>query len=74
MPSTIDAALQSWHTLNHALRDCSEKFAEQLIEAELKGRRRAQHLRRINARLSKLRRSRERLQLERTILRKSGSR
>ena len=57
--------LSSWQTLNAALRTCTEKYAGELLAAEIKGKRRANHLRRIHSRINKLRAMRERRALDR---------
>ena len=62
---TIEEALHSWHTLNAALRGCTEAYAGKLFTAEMKGQRRPQMLRRIHARINRLRGERERSKLER---------
>lgn len=56
----VEVALHSWHTLNAALRGCTEPYAGKLFEAELKGLRRAVFLRRIHSRINRLRAMRER--------------
>lgn len=63
---TIEEALHSWHTLNAALRGCTEAYAGKLFVAEMKGERRPQMLRRIHSRINRLRAERERSKIERT--------
>ena len=54
------AALKSWIALNDVLREADLKTCVKLLEAEKEGRRRAQFLKRIHARLNKVRADRER--------------
>ena len=74
MSTTIAEALHSWHTLNKALQGCTEAYAEKLMTAELKGKRRPLHLRRIHSRINRLRAMRERGKLDRTAARNRGLR
>lgn len=56
-------ALRTWILLNHALRGANEATCQRLLQAELKGRRRQQFLKRIHSRLNKARADRERQEL-----------
>lgn len=64
---TIAEALKSWHNLNEALRGCTEKFASDLLVAEMKGQRRHFIMLRIHKRITKLRTLRERKSLAKRI-------
>ena len=57
-------ALQTWLTLNDALRDADEDICQKLLKEELKGRKRKQFIKRIHSRLNKVRADRERAELE----------
>lgn len=57
-------ALQSWLTLNDALREADEATCESLLKEELEGRKRKCFIKRIHSRLNKVRADRERAELE----------
>lgn len=59
----IDAALSNWTTLNDTLRDLDEDGCRKLLDAERRGKCRAQFLGRIHGRLNKTRLERERAEL-----------
>jgi hypothetical protein len=63
MSLSIDRALRSWHSLQEALRDCTETYAALLFKVEQEGRHRPFMLRRIHQRINKLRAKREREEL-----------
>lgn len=63
-PAINNPALRSWLALNDAIREADEAFCWQLLDEELKGRRRKQFIRRIHSRLNKVRADRERAELE----------
>lgn len=71
---TIEEALHSWHTLNSALRGCTESYAGKLFVAEMKGERRPQMLRRIHSRINRLRAERERSKIESQAKKRRGLR
>lgn len=56
--------LQSWSTLNDALRKADEATCQRLLDEELKGRKRKQFVKRIHSRLNRVRAGRERRELE----------
>lgn len=62
------AAAAGWSHLNDQLRLATEEGAAALLAAELAGPRRRAYLLRIHARLDKLRRARERKELEAQVI------
>lgn len=60
----VDVALMTWLTLNATLMKATEKEASALLEAERRGMRRRQYMLRIQSRVNRLRRARERGELE----------
>lgn len=59
----VKDALKSWHWLQEGLRDCDEKFAVRLLQAEQNGLNRTGFVLRIHSRINRLRRARERREL-----------
>lgn len=58
-------ALTTWDNLNEFVMETNdEAVLQKLLKEELKGRRRAQFVKRIHSRINKLRADRERLELE----------
>lgn len=58
-----DAVLHSWHTLLPVISQANEDECQELLKAELEGRRRLRMLLRVHSRLNKLRAHRERDEL-----------
>lgn len=58
-----DAVLHSWHTLLPVISQANEDECQELLKAELEGRRRRRMLLRVHSRLNKLRAHRERDEL-----------
>jgi len=58
-----DARLQSWTTLNNALRTADEELCHLLLKREQAGRKRSRFLKRIHGRLNRVRAKREREEL-----------
>lgn len=56
-------ALETWISLNDALRNADEKLCQQLLKAEQAGRARKQFIKRIHSRLNKARADKEREEL-----------
>jgi len=64
MKKTIEnSALSTWIGLNDILRDADEVLCQELLDGELKGRKRKQFIKRIHSRLNKVRADRERKEL-----------
>lgn len=59
--------LGSWVDLNEFIRDCNQKDAEELLKAELSGKKRKQFALRIHSRINKVRADHERLEILRKI-------
>jgi hypothetical protein len=59
----IKAILESWPTLNAFLNSATEKEAQELLKAELKGRKRKNCATRIYSRFNRMRADRERKEL-----------
>ena len=59
----IPAALQSWEALNTALSGASAQVCRELLDQELRGKKRLQFMLRIHSRLNKARADNERLEL-----------
>lgn len=57
-------ALLTWTALNDAMREADEALCKQLLNEELKGKKRKQFVLRIHSRLNRVRADRERLELE----------
>lgn len=61
-------ALTSWDNLNEFVMETDdESVLQKLLKEELKGRKRAQFVKRIHSRINKLRADRERAELEEQI-------
>ncbi len=63
MSPTPLVELSTWIALNDALRKADEETCHRLLQAELKGKRRQQFIRRIHSRLNKVRADHERERL-----------
>jgi hypothetical protein len=61
--TSIEKALRTWHTLQDALRDCTEDYAKLLLRAEILNQNRPFMLKRIHSRINRLRAKREREEL-----------
>lgn len=59
----VQSALATWADLNAAIMDANEADCQQLLQAELAGKRRKQFVFRIHSRLNKVRADREREEL-----------
>lgn len=59
-----DSRLKSWTALNDALRYADETLCKTLLDAEVRGRRRKQFMKRIHSRMNRVRAARERAELE----------
>lgn len=59
--------LASWEALNAAIMQMDESQAQELLNAELAGRKRAQFVKRIHSRINKVRADRERAELQEKI-------
>jgi len=55
--------LETWISLNNALRNADEKLCRKLLSEEKSGRSRRQFIRRIHSRLNKVRADKEREEL-----------
>lgn len=66
-PDKTEQALSSWISLNDALRDADEATCNNLMQAELRGKRRKQFVMRIHSRLNKARADREREELDKIL-------
>jgi hypothetical protein len=60
---TTKDALHDWYSLQDALRACSEDEAQDILDAETKGKGRERFMKRVHSRLNRLRAERERLEL-----------
>ena len=65
MGLSVEEMIATWHGLNTHLLNADERLANQMLEAEKKGRKRWRMLHRIHGRINKLRAERERRELER---------
>ncbi|CAB4142693.1 hypothetical protein UFOVP1414_36 [uncultured Caudovirales phage] len=61
----MSEVLNSWISLNKAMRSADEDFCNALLKMEMGGKRRKQFMLRIHSRLNKMRKERERKELVR---------
>ena len=64
MELITEPRLKSWIALNDAMRDADEALCKTLLDAEVRGRRRKQFMKRIHSRMNRVRAARERAELE----------